>query len=67
MNKTISAAAKAGDFDGMLRASSDRYEDFDPRGGFIRQRTLTEVQWPEYKAAYECGYMAALKQCGRAP
>lgn len=67
MTKTQTAAQKAGDFDGMLRASSPRYEDFDPRGGFVSQRTLTESEWPEYKSAYERAYRSTLTQYGRAP
>lgn len=63
--RTVSTVAKLGDFDGMLRASSDRYEDFDPRGAFVNQRSLTEADWPEYKTAYEEAYETVLRQYGR--
>jgi hypothetical protein len=56
-----SLAATQGWNDGQRRAGSDRYEDFDPRGSFIRRPSLIEADWHAYRDAYEAGYLDMLR------
>ncbi len=64
--KGSSRGTKLGRLDGSVRAASTRYEDFDPRGGFIVRRAqggaiITEESWSEYKDGYTDGYQDTLK------